>query len=140
MLDVDTIEEVWDLLAQSRKQFIESFYANFFDQFPDYKQYFPDCMDQQMERMMDLVSSLARFSNHIDLIRPYLLEVGDAHKEMVLLTKQDLCNFRDVFIKTAAETCGSDWEERHSIALHDAFDETIIPIVHEGMRGINRDS
>lgn len=86
-----------------------------------------------MERMMDLISAIARFSDHVDIVRPYLLKVGAAHK-MVPLKTQDLCNFRDVFIDTAATTCGARWEERHAQAFQEAFDDTIIPIVYEGLR------
>jgi len=124
---------MWDLLAGRRRQFVESFYHDLFGRFPDYRQYFPDHMDAQMERMMDLIGAVARFSNHIDLVRPYLLRVGAAHK-MVSLKMEDLCNFRDVFIDTTAASCGEFWEERHAKAFREAFDDTIIPIVYEGLR------
>lgn len=133
MRKVDPIEEVWDLLAGQRRRFIESFYDNLFERFPRYRQYFPEHMDAQMERMMDLIGSVARFSTHIDLVRPYLLKVGAAHKH-VPLHLEDLRNFRDVFIDTAA-ACVDDWQERHAQAFRDAFDDTIIPIVYEGLRG-----
>ncbi len=134
MSDVNSIKEVWDLLAGRRRQFIETFYANLFNQFPDYQQYFPEHMDAQMERMMELISSVVHISDQINHIRPYLLQVGAAHKEIVLLKKEDLCNFRDVFIETAATTCGESWEDRHAKAFQAAFDDTIIPIVYEGLR------
>ena len=134
MSNTREIEEIWTLLAGKRRDFVESFYSQLFQRFPDYQQYFPKHMDAQMELMMELVGSIARFSNHIDLIRPYLLQVGAAHKDMVLLKREDLCNFRDVFIDTAAIICGEHWEERHAKAFRDAFDDTIIPIIFEGMR------
>ena len=134
------IEEVWNLLAGQRKRLVESFYDNLFIRFPHYHQYFPEHMEPQTERMMDLVGSVARFSNQINLIRPYLLKVGESHKT-IQLKLEDLCNFRDVFIDTVAETCGASWEERHAEAFREAFDDTIIPIVHEGLSGpsIDRD-
>lgn len=128
------IKEVWDLLAGRRRQFVESFYANLFHQFPDYEQYFPEHMDAQMERMMDLIGSVAFLSDQINLIRPYLLQVGAAHKDILRLEMEDLCNFRDVFIETAADVCSESWQDRHALAFQAAFDDTIIPIIYEGLR------
>ena len=128
------MKDIWDLLAGRRRQFIETFYANLFSQFPDYEQYFPENMDAQMERMLDLISSVILISDRIPLIRPYLMQVGAAHKDIVTLKKKDLCNFRDVFIETAAITCGDSWEERHAIAFHKVFDDTIIPIIYDGLK------
>jgi hemoglobin-like flavoprotein len=133
MSEINQMEEVWDLLAGRRRQFIESFYSNLFDQFPDYKQYFPENMDAQMERMMELISAVVRVSHRIPLIRSYLMQVGAAHKDIVKLKKEDLYNFSDVFIITAASTCGDSWEDRHEKAFRAAFDDTIIPIIYDGL-------
>ena len=138
MYDDNPIEQVWNLLAGRRKQLVESFYDNLFIRFPHYRQHFPEHMDPQMERMMDLIGSVARFSDHISLIRPYLLKVGEAHKA-INLELEDLRNFRDVFIDTVAQTCGASWEEQHAKAFREAFDDTIIPIVYEGLRSRLKD-
>lgn len=132
--DANPIKEVWDLLGARQKQFVESFYGNLFHQFPDYEKHFPQHMNEQTERMMELVGSVAQFSNCMDLIRPYLLKVGAAHKEMEALTVEDLRNFRDVFIATAASVCGNNWEEQHTLAFREVFDDAIIPIIDEGIR------
>lgn len=132
--EASLIKEVWVLLAGRQKQFVEAFYGNLFHQFPDYEQYFPEHMDTQMERMVELIGAIAHISNQINLIRPYLLQVGAAHKDLALLKHEDLCNFRDVFIATAAIVCAENWEERHTLAFQAAFDETIIPIIYEGLR------
>lgn len=132
--EANPIEEVWGQLAGRQKQFVEAFYGNLFHQFPDYEKYFPEHMDAQMERMVELISSITHISNQINLIRPYLLQVGAAHKDLALLRYEDLCNFRDVFIATAAIVCAESWEERHALAFQAAFDDTIIPIVYEGLR------
>ena len=126
------IGNVWRSLAGQRIQMVESFYRKLFERFPQYREMFPAEMDPQMERMVEMFTTVASFSTHIDLVRPYLLRVGEAHAKMDL-TSEDLGNFRDVFLETLSDIRPAGWNEAHAAAWRTAFDDVIIPIIEEGM-------
>ena len=126
------IEETWDSLAGRRREIVESFYEHLFDQHPKYREMFPDSLDHQMEKMVEMLSAVARFSDHIDLIRPYLLRIAEAHKELGI-DAEDVANFRNAMIETLAEKSGPDWNQAHTEAFAAAFDNTIIPLFEEGL-------
>ncbi len=51
--------------------------------------------------MVEMISAVTRFSDHIDLVRPYLLRVSRAHQPYQL-GRQDLNDFKRAFIDTIA--------------------------------------
>lgn len=126
------IEETWDSLAGRRREFVESFYEHLFDKHPEYRSLFPDSLDHQMEKMVEMLSAVARFSDHIDLIRPYLLRIAESHKNFGIQA-QDIANFRSAMMEALAEESGADWNQARSDAFAAAFDNTIIPLFEEGL-------
>lgn len=131
-MTIELIREDWEALAGRRGQFAKQFYAEFFERFPEYRDLFPAEMDAQMERMVEMFSSIARFADRTDLIQPYLLQVGFAHRRFGIRLS-DAENFKNVFIETLGRVLGDDWDGRHESAWQHAFDDMLIPMFDEGL-------
>ena len=79
-MEVEHIKQTWHELAGRRNTFVEGFYDRLFERHPAYREKFPDDMSAQMEHMVEMVSSVARYCDHMGLIEPYLRTVGYAHR------------------------------------------------------------
>lgn len=132
MTDMHIIKQDWEALAGQRVQFIDSFYERLFARHPQYQAMFPDRMDTQMEKMVEMFSSISRFADHIDMIRPYLVNVGFVHRRLGI-GAEDVENFKNVFIETLGELCAPWWDEEHDAAWHQAFEDLIVPMFDEGL-------
>lgn len=128
----DLIAQDWDALAGRRAEFTRSFYASFFERYSEYRSLFPPTMDAQMERMVELFSTMARFANQADVVAPYLKQVGFAHRNFGIRLG-DAERFRDVFIDTLADMLAATWNEEHSAAWRAAFDDMLLPMFDEGL-------
>ena len=124
--------EVWNEMAGHRLELVDAFYERLFELYPEYRPLFPTNMDHQMEKMVEMIGAVVRFSNNTDLIRDYLNQVGKAH-ELLHLTRQDLQNFKNVFVEAAAVACPQIWRDEHRQALTKTFDELIIPVMEESL-------
>lgn len=131
-MDIRAIQQTWDELAGQRVMFIDTFYEHLFEKHPEYRALFPSLMMQQRERMVEMISSVARFADHIDLIRNYLLTVGAAHRRTGI-TRRHVENFKEAFVETLAAICEEIWEPRHEKAWRAVFDDVVIPIFEEGL-------
>ena len=131
-MNKQVIEELWDSLAGERVQLIGAFYERLFDRYPQYRELFPDKMDHQKDKMVEMLSALARFSDHIDMIRPYMTRIAEVHRSLGL-HPQDLRNFQAVLIETLEQQSGSRWRPEHGVAFKEAFDTSIIPLFEDGM-------
>lgn len=131
-MNMDAIREDWEALAGKRMQFTHAFYENLFERHPRYRELFPSSMDAQMEKMVEMFSSLARFADHSDLIRPYLVSVGLAHRHTGI-GADDVGNFKEAFIETLAHLRAEHWDAGHERAWREAFDEMLIPLFEEGL-------
>ena len=129
---MDLIRQDWQALAGKRMQFTHAFYENLFRQHPQYRALFPEAMDTQMERMVEMFSSIARFADHVDVIRPYLANVGYAHRAMGI-SAEDVSNFVSVFLDSLGEFRGPAWNDEHQSAWSEAFQNMIVPLFDEGL-------
>ena len=131
-MDMELIRDDWNALAGQRAAFTRRFYKRLFERHPEYEAKFPASMDAQSERMVAMLSSVVRFADHADMVRPYLEDVGHAHRR-VGIGHDDVQNFVKVFIETMAEICGDGWNERHAEAWRLAFDDLIVPLFEDGL-------
>lgn len=125
-------EKIWDALAGRRIELVRTFYERLFERYPEYRTLFPESMDQQMEKMVEILSAIVRFSDHIDLIRPYLLNAARAHKSLGI-DAEDLRKFTDVLIEAVGEACPERWSEESAQAWRQSLDDVVIPIFEEGL-------
>jgi len=131
-MDVIAIQQTWDALAGRRSLLVDNFYSRLFELYPEYQKLFPESMTPQKDRMVETIGSVARFANHIDLIRAYVLDIGAAHRRIGIST-QHVENFKEVLLNSLAVTCGESWEPRHEKAWREAFEDVIIPSFEEGL-------
>lgn len=131
-MTIDIIRDDWEALAGRRSLFVQQFYAAFFDRFPEYRGLFPSAIDAQMERMVEMFSSVARFADRSDFIQPYLLHVGFAHRRFGI-RRADAENFKIVFIEVLGQTLEDGWDADHEAAWNHAFDEMLLPMFDEGL-------
>ncbi|MGC1954590.1 MAG: globin domain-containing protein [Gammaproteobacteria bacterium] len=131
-MNVERIGEVWDSLHKRHYEVIEHFYQRFFERFPEYKKFFPGSMDAQMKKMVRTISLVARVAESTSVVEPHIERVGDHHRSYGL-QREDLQNFKTVFIEVLGEEYGHDWTAEHAQAWHQAFDEVIIPSMMKGL-------
>lgn len=132
-VEIPLIAESWAALAGQRVELVRAFYERLFERFPKYRAMFPEKLDPQADRMVEMFSTVARYADHVDFVRPYLLEVSYAHRHLGL-HEEDLRNFEDVFIETLAEKGAAFWTEEYTAAWREAFDDMIVPILAERLR------
>ena len=65
-MDMTLIQQDWEALAGKRMQFTHAFYARLFERHPEYRALFPEAMDSQMEKMVEMFSSVTRFADHTE--------------------------------------------------------------------------
>ena len=131
-MEMNLIQRDWEALAGKRMQFTHAFYERLFERHPHYRDLFPEALDSQMEKMVEMFSSICRFADHTDLVRPYLHSIGFAHRGMGLAA-QDVENFKRAFVDTLAELCAERWDDGHATAWNAAFDDMILPLFDEGL-------
>ena len=131
-MEMKLIQRDWEALAGKRMQFTHGFYERLFERHPQYRHLFPEAMDSQMEKMVEMFSSVTRFADHTDLVRPYLTSVGYTHRRLGIHA-QDVENFKQAFVDTLAHLCAEWWDDTHARAWHAAFDDTIVPLFDEGL-------
>jgi hemoglobin-like flavoprotein len=133
-MDMNIIKQDWNALAGKRMQFAHAFYTELFARHPQYRSMFPasDALDSQMEKMVEMFSGVARFADHSDLIRPYLVSVGYAHRRLGI-GAVDVNNFKEVFIAVLAQLRKGAWDASHDSAWREAFEDMIVPMFDEGL-------
>jgi hemoglobin-like flavoprotein len=132
-MNTEIIGQVWDSVAGRRVEIIQTFYTRFFERYPQYQRHFPETMDHQMEKMVETISTLARFSEDPAILRPHLMKLGQAHKAYGL-SSTDLHNFKEIFVESIAAACPDVWNTECERAWNDAFNQVIIPTVEQGLR------
>lgn len=137
-MDMTAIKTDWAHLAGKRMQFAHAFYENLFQRRPEFRKLFPDSMDTQMEHMIEMFSGISRFADHTELVRPYLNDVGFAHRRLGIHAA-DLDDFKQAFIETLAQHCAPGWNQDHADAWDEAFDSVVLPLFEEGLETGRRD-
>lgn len=131
-MDIEHIKATWEELAGRRVEFVGAFYKHLFERYPDYRRLFPQQLDPQLERMTEMISALALHSEHIDLIEPYLENVGFAHRATGIRT-DDVQNFVTTFVDTLGEMCGDRWTPARAEAWSNVFSDIVVPLFEEGL-------
>lgn len=131
-MNVERIGEVWDSLHGKHYEVMEHFYQRFFEQFPEYRSFFPESLDAQMRKMVRTIGLVARVADSTSVVEPHIERVGDHHKPYGL-QQEDLENFKTVFIEVLGEEYGSQWDANYAQAWQQAFDEVIIPGMMKGL-------
>jgi nitric oxide dioxygenase len=131
-MNTELIGKSWDKLAGRHEEVVSQFYARFFEEYPDYRRFFPENLDRQMKKMVETMALVARVSDETEVAHPHLVKVGHKHTGYQLRA-EDLERFKQVFLKVVGEYCGSDWSGECQKAWTEVFDNHIIPYMMQGL-------
>jgi len=131
-MNTELVARSWDSLGDRKRAVIESFYDRFFERFPEYRQFFPESMDHQMDRMVHTIAMAARLSDDESTVELHMIHVGARHR-YYHLGKADLMNFKAVFVENIGEHCQDLWSESYAKAWEEVFDEVIVPLMMRGL-------
>ena len=70
-VDTEIIKTSWDGMAGRRLEFVQAFYDRLFERHPHYRELFPESMHAQLERMIEMMGTLAQFADRLPLLQPY---------------------------------------------------------------------
>ena len=132
-MNTEIIGQSWDKLAGKHQELVTTFYQRFFQEYPDYKSIFPESMDRQMKKMVETMALIARVSEDTEIAHPHLTKLGNKHTQYQL-SKQDLQNFKNVFLQVLGEYSGDDWTGECQQSWTEAFDKHVIPHMMQGLR------
>lgn len=131
-MNTELVARTWDSLRAHHQEVISSFYQRFFERFPHYRALFPAQMDSHMRRMVDTMAMVSRLADQQDMVESRMVQVGERHRHYGL-ERQDLDNFRDVFIEVIEEKCPGAWDQECRSAWKEAFDQVVLPLVMRGL-------
>ncbi len=130
-MDTELIGKSWDALGEKQREFINTFYHRFLEKYPQYKPLFPssrDAMDKLMDKVVRTMALVARIAGDTEILHPQLMKLGQKHRRLNL-SKEDLENFKEIFLETLSDFC----EEKCMTVWAQAFDEYIIPYMVYGL-------
>jgi hemoglobin-like flavoprotein len=134
-MNTELISQTWQLLGDGRAQFVEDFYARFFERFPGYRKLFPrKLVPADLEKMLFSAARFADFADDPEYIATRLRKLGAAHKPLAL-DGHDLGNFKEVFLEVLAPRLGAQWTAAAEEAWNQAFDDVVIPMMRQGIYG-----
>ena len=133
-MNTELIGQTWDSLGSAHLDLVRSFYARFFERFPRYRPLFPADMSHQMRKMVDTMAMVSRLADSMDVVELRMVQVGERHGGFGL-GREDLDNFRDVFLEVLEDNCQGRWNGECRLAWKDAFDQVLLPLV---IRGLSR--
>jgi hemoglobin-like flavoprotein len=135
-MKTELITETWGALDERQQHdFVEAFYRRFFERFPGYRRHFPQELNPaHLEKMVQTMALVANLSEERGLIAPHMHKVGAAH-EPYALKPGDLETFKVIFVEMLGEQLGEQWSLAAAQAWGEAFDQVLIPLMHEGMAG-----
>jgi hemoglobin-like flavoprotein len=131
-MNPDLIGQTWDSITDKHRDLVVAFYDRFFERFPHYREFFPKSMDHQMRKMVNTMAMVARLADSCDMVEPHMTRLGEAHRDYHL-EKEDLDNFKSVFLEVLAEYLGDRWEGECCDSWTEAFDKIIEPYMLKGM-------
>lgn len=130
-MNTELIAQTWRSLGERQPQFIQAFYARFFERFPGYRKLFPaDLRKAHLEKMIDTVALLGDLADEGSDIAPHLRKLGAAHKPFDL-RPNDYQNFKAVFVEVLRQQLGVRWPEAAAKAWDEAFEQVLIPLMQE---------
>lgn len=131
-MNTELIAQTWQALGERQGQFVEAFYARFFERFPGYRKLFPrELRRAHLDKMVQTVALLADLAEDRADIAPRLHKLGAAHKPFAL-EERDFANFKAAFVEVLGSYAGAQWSPAAAQAWSEAFEEVLLPLMREG--------
>ncbi len=132
-MNTELIGQTWDKLADRQKELGRTFFTQLFEQFPQYKPLFSETLDRQLDKIIETMAMVARIANDTEVLHPKMIKLGMKHSQFKL-NKEDLQNFKQVFLDVLTSFCLETWTEERRQAWEEVFDQRIIPYMVEGLK------
>jgi nitric oxide dioxygenase len=127
-IDVDTLEESFDLVSPQGDELVRTFYDNLFEAAPSVQPLFADVdMERQRQALLNMLVVLRESLRDLDDIVPDLEELGARHVEYAA-KPEHYPIVGEVLIGTMAEVAGDAWKPEYTSAWQEAY-----PIVQDVM-------
>src|SRR5215203_6769115 len=120
-LEVETLEESFDLVAPQGDELMKRFYANLFETAPSVQPLFARVdMDGQRQALLNMLVVLRESLRDLDDIVPDLEDLGERHVEYGAQSEHYPV-VGEVLIGTMAEVAGDRWKPEYTAAWQEAY-------------------
>ena len=121
-LDVETLEESFDLVAPQGDLLMRTFYDRLFERAPAVKPLFENVdMDRQRQALLNMLVVLRESLRDLDDIAPDLEDLGARHVSYGA-QPEHYPIVGEVLIGSMAEVAGGAWKPEYTEAWNEAFD------------------
>ena len=120
-LDVDKLEESFDLVAPQGDELMRTFYDNLFETAPGVRPLFENVnMDRQRRALLNMLLVLRESLRDLDDILPDLEDLGARHVQYGAMAEHYPV-VGEVLISTMSEVAGDAWKPEYTSAWQEAY-------------------
>lgn len=120
-VDVETLEESFDLVAPKGDELMRNFYDNLFEAAPSVRPLFADVdMERQRQALLNMLLVLRESLRDLDDIVPDLEELGARHVDY-RAKPEHYPVVGEVLIGTMADIAGDAWKPEYTSAWQEAY-------------------
>ena len=120
-LDIETLEESFDLVAPQGDQLIKTFYDRLFEVAPSVQPLFADVdMDRQRQALLNMLVVLRESLRDLDDIVPDLKDLGARHVDYGAQAEHYPV-VGEVLIGSMAKVAGDAWKPKYTSAWQEAY-------------------
>ena len=120
-VDVETLEESFDLVAPHGDELMKTFYDRLFETAPAVQPLFADVdMDRQREALLNMLVVLRESLRDLDDIVPDLQDLGARHVQYGAQAEHYPV-VGEVLIGSMSEVAGDQWKPEYTTAWQEAF-------------------
>jgi nitric oxide dioxygenase len=120
-VDVETLEESFDLVAPKGDELMRTFYDNLFEAAPSVRPLFADVdMERQRQALLNMLLVLRESLRDLDDIVPDLEELGARHLDY-RAKPEHYPVVGEVLIGTMADIAGDAWKPEYTSAWQEAY-------------------
>jgi len=120
-VDVETLEESFDLVAPRGDELMKTFYDRLFETAPAVQPLFADVdMERQREALLNMLVDLRESLRDLDDIAPDLQDLGSRHVQYGA-QPEHYPVVGEVLIGSMAEIAGDQWKPEYTTAWQEAF-------------------
>jgi hemoglobin-like flavoprotein len=120
-IDVETLEESFDLVAPKGDELMRTFYDNLFEAAPSVQPLFAEVdMEHQRQALLNMLLVLRESLRDLDDIVPDLEELGARHVDY-RAKPEHYPVVGEVLIGTMAEVAGDAWKPEYTSAWQEAY-------------------
>jgi hemoglobin-like flavoprotein len=121
-LEVETLEESFDLVAPRGDELMEKFYDRLFEVAPGVKPLFADVdMVRQRQALLNMLIVLRESLHDLDDIAPDLQALGARHAAEYGAQPEHYPVVGEVLIESMAAIGGDDWKPEYTAAWQEAY-------------------